>query len=64
MKDLRKNRDSESLNKEMEKLRNACKDNVNLVPYLVSVAEKGATVGEIVDVMKSVYGEWQESFGF
>ena len=64
VKDLRKSRDSKSLNEEMEKLRNACKDNVNLVPYLVSVAEKGGTVGEIVDVMKSVYGEWQESFGF
>jgi len=64
VKDLRKNRDSKSLNEEMKKLRNACKDNVNLVPYLVSVAEKGGTVGEIVEVMKSVYGEWQESFGF
>ena len=64
IKDLRKSRDSKSLNEEMEKLRNACKDNVNLVPYLISVAEKGGTVGEIVDVMKSVYGEWQESFGF
>mgnify|MGYP003324920240 CR=1 FL=1 len=40
------------------------KDNVNLMPYIISVAEKGGTVGEIVDVMKSVYGEWQESFGF
>ena len=64
VKDLRKNRDSKSLNEEMKKLRNACKDNVNLVPYLISVAEKGGTVGEIVDIMKSVYGEWQESFGF
>lgn len=64
VKDLRKNRNSKSLNEEMKKLRNACKDNVNLVPYLVSVAEKGGTVGEIVEVMKSVYGEWQESFGF
>jgi methylmalonyl-CoA mutase N-terminal domain/subunit len=30
---------------------------------LVLVAEEGATIGEIVEVMKSVYGEWEESFG-
>ena len=47
----------------MKKLRNACENNLNLVPYLVLVAEEGATIGEIVEVMKSVYGEWEESFG-
>ena len=27
------------------------------------VADAGGTVGEIVEVMKEVYGEWEESFG-
>jgi methylmalonyl-CoA mutase N-terminal domain/subunit len=60
---LKKNRNTKSLNIKMKKLRNACENNLNLVPYLVSVAEEGATMGEIVEVMKSVYGEWEESFG-
>ena len=47
----------------MKKLRNACENNLNLVPCLVEVAEHGGTVGEIVELMKSVYGEWEESFG-
>ena len=47
----------------MKKLRNACENNFNLVPYLVEVAEHGGTVGEIVELMKEVYGEWEESFG-
>ncbi len=47
----------------MKKLRNACENNLNLVPYLIEVAEYGGTVGEIVELMKGVYGEWEESFG-
>ena len=60
---LKKNRNTKNLNIKMKKLRNACENNLNLVPYLVSVAEEGATMGEIVEVMKTVYGEWEESFG-
>ena len=60
---LKKNRNTKSLNIKMKKLRNACENNLNLVPYLVLVAEEGATIGEIVEVMKNVYGEWEESFG-
>ena len=60
---LKKNRNPKKLDIKMKKLRNACENNLNLVPYLVSVAEEGATMGEIVEVMKSVYGEWEESFG-
>ena len=40
-----------------------CKNDLNLVPFLIEVAEEGGTVGEIVEVMKKVYGEWEESFG-
>ena len=39
------------------------KKDLNLVPFLIEVAEQGGTVGEIVEVMKKVYGEWEESFG-
>ena len=60
---LKQNRNPKKLDIKMKKLRNACENNLNLVPYLVSVAEEGATMGEIVEVMKSVYGEWEESFG-
>lgn len=63
VKKLRKKRDNKSLDKKMKKLRNACENNLNLVPYLIEVAEHGGTVGEIVELMKGVYGEWEESFG-
>jgi len=60
---LREKRDNKLLDKKMKKLRNACENNLNLVPYLIEVAEFGGTVGEIVELMKNVYGEWEESFG-
>jgi len=60
---LKKNRNTKNLNIKMKKLKNACENNLNLVPYLILVAEEGATIGEIVEVMKNVYGEWEESFG-
>jgi len=63
IKKLRETRDSKLLEEKMKKLSDACKKDLNLVPYLVEVAEAGGTVGEIVEVMKEVYGEWEESFG-
>ena len=63
IKKLRKNRNNKLLKEKMEKLSVACKKDLNLVPFLVEVAEAGASVGEIVEVMKNEYGEWQETFG-
>ena len=63
IKKLRNSRDKVQLNTKMKKLSDACKKDLNLVPFLIEVAEAGATVGEIVEVMKEVYGEWQETFG-
>ena len=62
-KTLRKSRDEKILQEKMKKLSDACKKDLNLVPFLIEVAEQGGTVGEIVEVMKKVYGEWEESFG-
>ena len=63
IKTLRKSRDEKTLQEKMKKLSDACKKDLNLVPFLIEVAERGGTVGEIVEVMKKVYGEWEESFG-
>jgi methylmalonyl-CoA mutase N-terminal domain/subunit len=60
---LREKRNNKLLDEKMKKLRNACENNLNLVPYLIEVAESGGTVGEIVELMKNIYGEWEESFG-
>ena len=63
IKTLRKSRDEKTLQEKMKNLSDACKKDLNLVPFLIEVAEHGGTIGEIVEVMKKVYGEWEESFG-
>ena len=63
IKNLRKKRNGKNFEKKMKKLSDACKKDLNLVPFLIEAAEAGGTLGEIVEVMKKEYGEWEESFG-
>ena len=39
----------------------ACANKVNLMPLIIDAAKSYATLGEIVDSMKQVFGEWKES---
>ena len=44
---------------------NACKDNSrNLLPLIIDAAREYATLGEIVDAMKDIFGEWTEKAVF
>ncbi len=59
--DLRKNRNNEAVLKALDEVREACKGKENIMPSIVRAAKTYATLGEIVDTMKDVFGEWQES---
>lgn len=61
LSELRKNRDSESVEKTLNRVETACRNNENVVPPIVEAAKADATLGEIVIVMKKVFGEWQEN---
>jgi methylmalonyl-CoA mutase N-terminal domain/subunit len=39
----------------------AARDGQNLVPPIVAAVESKATVGEISDTMRAVFGEYQET---
>ena len=39
----------------------AAKDGVNLVPPIIGAVEAKATLGEIADAMRGVFGEYKES---
>jgi len=58
---LRKNRNNEAVLKALDEVREACKGKENIMPSIVRAAKTYATLGEIVDTMKDVFGEWQES---
>ncbi|MCH8011136.1 MAG: methylmalonyl-CoA mutase family protein [Candidatus Marinimicrobia bacterium] len=61
LSELRKVRDSESVKKTLNRVETACRNNENVVPPIVEAAKANATLGEIVGVMKKVFGEWQEN---
>ena len=44
----------------LQKITDSAKTNENLMPLIIDAALEYATLGEIVDSMKSVFGEWQE----
>ena len=39
----------------------ACKSDENLMPYIVEAVKAYATLGEICNVMRDVFGEYKQS---
>ena len=57
---IKANRNNDLVKNKLNDITKACSDNTNLVPLIISAAKSSATMGEIVDSMKQVFGEWQE----
>ncbi len=60
LKQLKSKRDSKLVNQKLIKITEACKRDQNLLPLIINAALEYATLGEIVDAMKEVFGEWNE----
>ncbi len=58
LKKLKANRDKTRHTKALERLRGDAKNDVNLMPSLIEAAEADATVGEMMETMKSVFGAY------
>ena len=61
LKELRKNRDNEKVTASLENLEKVAKTDENLMPHILDCVEKYCTLGEICNVLRSVFGEYQES---
>ena len=61
LQETRKNRDSGSLGQTLDRLRLACQGTENTMPYIIDAVRAYATLGEIVQVMKEVFGTYQEA---
>ena len=60
LQQVRKERDSERVRATLKRLtEETCDENVNLVPPVLEAVEAYATVGEICDVFREVFGEWK-----
>ena len=58
---VRRERDNEKVRQCLERLRNAAEDeNENLMPYIIDCVRAYATLGEIMKVLRQVFGEYRE----
>lgn len=55
---LKAERDSQAVEKALDDLRNAVKQNLNTMPFLVAAVEVYATLGEIADTFRKEFGEY------
>lgn len=60
LEDVREERDSEAVQKSLVRLREAAENNENLVPPVLEAVESYASLGEITDTMKDVFGEYTD----
>jgi methylmalonyl-CoA mutase, N-terminal domain len=58
---LRRERDQVDVEQALNALQRACEDGANLMPYLIAAAKANATLGEITDVQRAVFGIYEES---
>lgn len=60
LRDLRKRRDNDRVRKSLDALTRAAEGTENTMPYILECVRAYATLGEICDAMKEVFGEYQE----
>ncbi len=60
LKELKKSRNNKEVKETLKALKEAAKKGENVMPYLVNCCKAYATVGEMADVFREVYGEFNE----
>ena len=57
--EVRKERDDDAVEAKLDALRQAAQSDANLMPYIVDAVKVYATTGEVCDVLRDVFGEYQ-----
>ncbi|MFC2032296.1 methylmalonyl-CoA mutase [Chloroflexota bacterium] len=60
LKKLRQERDNEKVRQSLDKVRQVAKSDENIMPVLIETVKTYATVGEITDALREVFGEYRE----
>jgi methylmalonyl-CoA mutase N-terminal domain/subunit len=61
---VKEERDSQAVKENLEKLKVAAGSDENLMPYIIEAVKSYATVGEISNVFREVFGEFKEPVRF
>ena len=60
LKELKRDRDGAAVTKSLKDLETAAREQKNVMPYLVECCKTYATVGEMADIFRDVFGEYVE----
>jgi methylmalonyl-CoA mutase N-terminal domain/subunit len=60
LKKLKRERDSRKVREVLEKLHDTADKKQNLMPTIIDAVKAYATLGEVSDVLRQVYGEYKE----
>ena len=60
LKDVKRNRDEKMLKNTLHNLKRTAKGDENLMPFIIEAVKSYATIGEICDVLKGVFGTYRE----
>jgi methylmalonyl-CoA mutase N-terminal domain/subunit len=61
LKNVKSNRDNNKVQETLNELKSAATEDKNIVPYILSAVKTYATLQEICDTLRDVYGEYQSS---
>ncbi len=61
LKQVRQERDNREVKQRLSDLQSAAHGDKNLMPYIIEAVRAYATLGEICDVLRQVFGEYQET---
>ncbi len=64
LKDVKETRNNTEVKAKLLDLKKAAEDDQNLMPFLLESVRAYATLGEIMDALKKVYGEYKEPISF
>ena len=57
---VKRSRDSRTVKRDLDELKNACKTGKNVMPFCIQAVKDMATVQEICDVYREVFGEYRD----
>ena len=64
LNDVRRRRDGRNVAEKLKALELAARGKDNLMPPLLEAVKSYATLGEMMDVLRNVFGEYQPSWGY
>lgn len=64
MNTVKNERNNKKVHNELVKLKIAAENNENLMPYFIECVKSYASIGEITDVLREVFGEFKEPVSF